>query len=499
MYGVILAAGIGSRLRPLTLGRPKSCVSVAGTPILEQQLEAYDAAGVEDVFVVAGYLADDVVERCRAVAETSDVDVTVVTNDLYANTDNLYSLSLLEDALAGVPFILTNGDVVFDEAVLRALHLEADGSAIACDTSAFSDEAMKITVDADGTVDHIAKDIGPEAAYASSIDAYRFSASFSATLFEEATRLLDAREEYSAWTELAVDTVLAGGDHAVEPVDIAGASWVEIDDEADLLRADRAFSRFDVTDKEVVFIDLDGTLYLDDEAIDGAADLVAGLRDRGVDVFFLSNNSSRWKTDYVETLERAGIPARPEDIVLSTDGVIDDLENRGVEAAFVVGTEAFRDAVRRRGIDPTADEPEVVVVGFDTELTYEKVRRATLAIRDGAPFLLAHPDLVCPTADGFVPDCGSIGALVESATGRGPDAVFGKPNAAMVQPILAERSIDPSQVAVVGDRLETEGRMAEAVGCDSVIVLTGDADRRSVEESDLDPALVVRSVADIAC
>ena len=497
MDGVILAAGIGSRLRPITLGRPKSCVSVAATSIIDRQLEAYAAADVSRVHVVAGYLADQVREQCEWAAGAYGIDVEVTTNEVYANTNNLYSLSLLAPELAGEPFLLSNGDVAFDPDVLHALLDGSSGSAIACDTSTYTEEAMKVTVDDDGHVDHIAKDVGPTEAYAASADVYRFSPTFSARLFEQAARLLDDREEYTAWTEVAIDDVLGSGDHQVEPVDVAGARWVEIDDVDDLLAADWAFADLDVAEKDAVFFDLDGTISLDGEPIDGTPEVVSTLRRRGVDVYFLSNNSSRWKTDYAESLAANGIPAEPDDILLSTDGVIAALEERGVEDVYVVGTEALRGAILDRGIDPTSEEPGAVVVGFDTELTYEKVRRATLAIRDGAPFLLAHPDLVCPTKEGFVPDCGSIGALIEAATGREPAAVFGKPNPEMIERVLEERGLDPDRIAIVGDRLETEVRMAESIGCDSVCVLTGDADRATVEESDLNPTLVVRSVADL--
>jgi len=137
------------------------------------------------------------------------------------------------------------------------------------------------------------------------------------------------------------------------------------------------------------------------------------------------------------------------------------------------------------------------VVGFDTELTYEKTREATLAIRDGAEFLLAHPDLVCPTPEGLVPDCGAIGALIEAATGERPTKTFGKPGTEMVEHVLRERGFDPADVVVVGDRLATEMRMAQRLGCESVCVLTGDATRADVEESPIQPTLVAGDVGDL--
>ena len=497
MKAVVLAAGIGSRLRPITLEKPKCCVTVDSTPILEHQLRAYDEATISEVIVVAGYLADVTRQLCERVADETGLNITVVENEVFANTDNMYSLNQVREAVAGEEFILANGDVVFDPEVVPLL-IESDGSsAIACDTGSFSTEAMKITVD-DGHVTGIRKDVSEADAYANSIDVYRFSPSLSRRLFQRIERRIDVEGEYGGWTEVAIDDLVGSGDHDVKPVDIAGADWVEIDDHADLLAADRQFSQLtDLGSKDAVFFDLDGTLYLGDELIEGASDVVASLRSKDTDVFFLTNNSSTGKPTYVEKLTNLGIPASPEQIVISTDGVVDYLQEESVNEAYVVGTEEMRDTFRRHDIDPEAEESEHVVVGFDTELTYEKVRKATLAIRDGAEFLLAHPDLVCPTPEGMVPDCGSIGALVATATDREPSEVFGKPNPEMITHIMAERGLDPENIAVVGDRLETEIRMAERLGCDSVCVLTGATDRAGAEQSEIQPTMIAESVADL--
>ncbi|MWG34267.1 HAD-IIA family hydrolase [Halomarina oriensis] len=493
-HAVILAAGIGSRLRPITLSLPKGCIPVAGRPILAHQLHAYADAGIEEVTVVAGYLPDRTRACCVSVAEErEDLTVSVVENDRYANTNNLYSLALLADRLAGEPFLLSNGDVVFDPVVVERL-LASDGeSAIACDETTYDEEAMKVTTDESGHVDHIAKDVARSDAHATSIDLYRFSEAFSARLFARADRVLDGA--YDAWTEVAIDDLL--GEFPVEPASIGGADWVEVDDGDDLQVADRTFGDVALDDYEVVFFDLDGTIYLDDTLVEGAATVVETLRRRGIDVRFLSNNSSAWKDDYAEKLTTLGIDARPEDVVLSTDGVIAYLERRDATETYVVGTDAMRGALADHGIGVDSTDPDYVVVGFDTDLTYEKVRRATLAVRDGAEFLLAHGDTVCPTAEGFIPDCGAIGALVETAADEPPTRVFGKPDPTMVDPVLSDGGYALEDVLVVGDRLETEIRLADRLGCHSVCVLTGDATRTDVATSEVQPSLVVETVGDL--
>ncbi len=500
---MILAAGIGSRLRPLTLQKPKSCIEVDGTPILAHQLRAYADAGVTDVTVVAGYLADDVRALCEEIAgERPALDVTVRESEVFANTDNMYSLSLAREAVAGEPFVLTNGDVVFEPGLLADLLDAETDSAVATDTATYSEEAMKVTLDDDGRVIHIDKGISEDEAYGVSTDAYRFSAEFSAMLFEEITRTIEREGNYGDWTEAAIDRLVGSQNHDVETADVSGRRWVEIDDFEDLQAADRRFASLSsLGEKEAVFFDLDGTVYLDDDLVTGADEVVAALRERDTSVYFLTNNSSKWKDDYAKRLSNLGIPTDPEDVLLSTDGVLQHLERTDPESVFVLGTEAMADALADRGVevvdefDSGANAPDAVVVGFDTELTYEKARQATLAIREGATFLLAHPDTVCPTAEGFVPDCGAIGAMMETATDRTPDRIFGKPNAEMVAPVLDAEGYAPEDVAVVGDRLETDVRLAENVGCESVCVLSGDATREAVETSERSPTLVAPTIA----
>ncbi|MFD1640425.1 HAD-IIA family hydrolase [Halohasta litorea] len=498
MNAVILAAGTGSRLRPLTIDQPKACVTVDSIPIGEHQLRAYDAAGFETVYVVTGYMADRIEALCDRLSSELSVDIEVLHNEAFANTDNMYSLYCARKQVAGEPFVLSNGDVVFEPEVIERLAAIDDHSGIAVDAEQYDPEAMKITVDEGGAVDGISKDFSPEEAAATSIDCYRFSAVTSAKLFDRIVRRIEIDEEYTAWTELALDELLQTGSHDVQPVDIEGAEWVEIDEQADLLAADRTFSSLgDLRSKDAVFFDLDGTIYLDETPIDGAVDVVDQLRAAGVDVYFLSNNSSRWKPTYADRLASLGIDADPDEIILSTDGVIDYLRTNGIEASYVVGTEAMRGAISEAGIEPAATDPETVVVGFDRELTYEKVAAATLAIREGAEFLVAHGDRVCPTEAGLVPDCGSIAALVETATGREPSHVFGKPSVGMVDHVLEREGYDPSEVVIVGDRLSTDIELAERLGCGSVSVLSGETTRRDIETADQQPSLVVDSVGEL--
>jgi len=498
MNAVILAAGTGSRLRPLTVDQPKACLTVDGTPIAEHQIRAYDDAGVETVFVVTGYMPEQIQSLCDRLTEELAIEIQTVHNPAFANTDNMYSLYCAQQAVGGEPFLLSNGDVVFDPEIVQQVTTADTDSAIAVDTGTYDPEAMKITVNEDGQIDGISKEIPEAEAAGTSIDLYRFSAETSAKLFDRIVRRIEIDDEYTSWTELALDELLSTGNHDIQPVDIAGAPWVEIDDRTDLLAADHTFSSLgELHRKEAVFFDLDGTIYLDETPVEGAVELVSQLRTAGVDVYFLSNNSSRWKHTYADRLSSAGIDAAPDDIILSTDGVIDYLQANSIESTYVLGTEAMRRAVSEAGIEPAAGDPETVVVGFDSELTYEKAAEATLAVRDGAEFVVAHGDLVCPTESGLIPDCGSIAAMIETASGRSPTHVFGKPNVDMVEHVIDREGYDPTEVVIVGDRLSTDIELAERLGCGSVSVLSGETTRRDIESADQSPSLVVESVDEL--
>jgi len=237
---LILAAGVGSRLAPLTDTRPKCLVHVGGTPILIRQLQALKDHGVADVTLVAGYRAGMVTE-CVA---GRFPDVSVLVNPDYASTNNLYSAYLARRAMGGEPFLLLNGDVCFDASILQTLLACGHENAIACEAGAYRDESMKITaIQTHGPngplrVTHIAKDIPPSDALGVSIDVYKLSGAAGASFFAQCADAVERRGIRSLWSETALDGVFA--DHCFAPCPVDGR-WVEIDDLFDLARAQRLF------------------------------------------------------------------------------------------------------------------------------------------------------------------------------------------------------------------------------------------------------------------
>jgi HAD superfamily hydrolase (TIGR01450 family) len=250
-------------------------------------------------------------------------------------------------------------------------------------------------------------------------------------------------------------------------------------------------------DKKIIFLDMDGTIYLGDRLIPGTASFLSALKTEGKRFYFLSNNSSRSKHDYVRKLKNLGIPSSVEDILLSTDGVIDFLLNRHIKRTFVVGTQSMSDMFLKAGFDIKSPNPQYIVLGFDTELNYEKIRTAALLLQKGVPLLATHKDLVCPTEEGPIPDVGAMLALFETATGKKPAKIFGKPNREMLAHVIKKHKADPGDLAIVGDRIYTDREMALHIGCDFILVLSGESGKKEAARLNPQPALTVDTLGQL--
>ena len=248
---------------------------------------------------------------------------------------------------------------------------------------------------------------------------------------------------------------------------------------------------------EVVFLDLDGTMYLGEGVIEGALDFLERLDQKGIRRFFLSNNSSKSVGQYLEKLRVLGIKAQEGEVLLSTHDLLSWLSTEGVNKAYLVGTEGMRGMLEAAGISTDSTDPEYVILGYDTEVTYEKLATASVHLHRGVPMVASHPDLVCPSPDGGLPDTGAYMALFETTTGVKPVHVCGKPNRGMIMHKIEELGGAPSSCAMVGDRLYTDMEMAERAGVHGILVLSGEATRSDLDESGVSPSLVVDSVSSL--
>ncbi len=252
-----------------------------------------------------------------------------------------------------------------------------------------------------------------------------------------------------------------------------------------------------------VALDMDGTIYKGGLLFESTVPFLALLKELGLGYTFLTNNPSQSLEDYLKRLERLGVPVAQDQLYTSLQATTLFLKENWPEVGklFVLGTPSMCEEVASAGFtlmpdDPGA-EPDAVLVGFDTTLTYPRLCRAAWWISKGKPWVATNPDRVCPTnLPTVLVDCGSLCAALERATGRAPTAVLGKPDPAMLRGILLRHSLRPDELAMVGDRLYTDMEMARRAGALGVLVLTGEASRQDATEAVPPPDLVAPTLAD---
>jgi len=247
-----------------------------------------------------------------------------------------------------------------------------------------------------------------------------------------------------------------------------------------------------------VALDMDGTIYKGNKLFRCTNPFLAILRKLGIGYTFITNNSSKSAQDYLRNLRKLGIKAGPDQLYTSTQATIEYLHRHHphIRRLFVLGTKSMRGEVAAAGFslarDNAADEPDAVLVGFDTQLIYSRLCRAAYWVKRGKPFIATHPDRVCPTdRPTLLVDCGSICAAIEKATGRAPTVTLGKPAPCMIRGILHRHGLRPENLAMVGDRLYTDMEMAHRAGALGVLVLTGETSAAEAARHRPKPDLIV--------
>lgn len=250
---------------------------------------------------------------------------------------------------------------------------------------------------------------------------------------------------------------------------------------------------------DAVLLDLDGVLYRGDGVVPVAPETAADLRARGRSVVFLTNNSARTPEQVAAKLTGLGIAARPREVVTSAEATAELLAREANGAtAFVIGRDGIREALRSAGIgvvDDVADGARYVVVGWDGEVTYEALRRATVLVRGGARLVATNADASYPAPGGELwPGAGAILAAVETASGSRA-TVVGKPHRPLFETAL-ERA-GSRNALMVGDRIETDVAGAAAAGIDAALVLSGAAAAGDLLDHDPLPVAVLRDVGEL--
>jgi 4-nitrophenyl phosphatase len=246
-------------------------------------------------------------------------------------------------------------------------------------------------------------------------------------------------------------------------------------------------------------IDLDGVVYTGEEVIPGAPEFFRLLRRRAVPFLLITNNSSRRAEQFAARLAGMGIEVEPAEILTSAQATAEHLAGVAPpgSTAFVIGEEGLRSCLEARGfrlIDEAS--ADFVVVGLDRSFDYRKLTTAVRAVAGGARFVGSNPDVTLPMEDGLVPGAGSFQAAISAATGVEP-LIVGKPELPMLR--LGSRLLgcQPSQVAVVGDRLDTDIAGGLRAGMTTILVLSGIVDAATAEASPIEPDYVLRDLAEL--
>lgn len=254
-------------------------------------------------------------------------------------------------------------------------------------------------------------------------------------------------------------------------------------------------------DIDLFMLDLDGTIYLSEDMFSDSPAFIETLRERRKKFVYLTNNSSKSYTRYIEKISNMGLFINKE--VMLTSGLATGMlleEKYPGQKVYVMGTASLVSELREFNIEVVTeycDDIDVALAGFDMELTYSKLEDMCKLLDAGKPFYGTNPDLVCPLkGKKYIPDCGSMCKMLENATGRKPEYI-GKPSAHLVEIVSKNFGVPRERIAMVGDRLYTDIALGKNAGIKSILVLSGEATAEDAEKSPFTPDLIVNGVGDL--
>lgn len=257
----------------------------------------------------------------------------------------------------------------------------------------------------------------------------------------------------------------------------------------------------DIKNIKCFLLDMDGTFYLGNELIEGSMDFLDTLKNQDKDFIFLTNNSSKNKYAYQNKLASLGCEVNEEKVFTSGEATTIYLKNIKPNAKiFLLGTQLLEEEFEKAGfsiINGKVDQPDYVVLGFDTTLTYKKLWEACDYIRDGVTYIATHPDYNCPLEGGkFMPDAGAMIDFIAASTGKRPHIV-GKPNKGIIEAICDKYNFKKEEIAMVGDRLYTDIKTGMNANITSVLVLSGETSMEDYEASDVNADYIYPSLKEL--
>ena len=255
----------------------------------------------------------------------------------------------------------------------------------------------------------------------------------------------------------------------------------------------------ELKNKKLFLLDMDGTIYLDNDLFDGTIEFLEYVKSIGGRYIFMTNNSSKSVDKYIEKLASLGIKSAAEDFLTSTNATCLYLQKKDYNKIYAFGTESFKEQLKEAGLnitDKLEDDIDCLCMGFDTELTFQKLEDACILLNKGVDYVATNPDWVCPTWYGFVPDCGSVSEMLFNATKRRP-LFIGKPQPEMALLAIEKTGFKKEETVVFGDRLYTDIACGVNAGISSVFVLSGEGTLEDLEKSDVKPEFVRNNIKEI--
>ena len=233
--------------------------------------------------------------------------------------------------------------------------------------------------------------------------------------------------------------------------------------------------------KKLYLLDMDGTIYNENEIFDGTLEFLEEIRQRGAQYIFITNNSSKSVKDYVKKVNDMGIFADEENFYTSSQATAAYIkENYPGQIVYCMGTQSLVEELRSAGIEVVTeadDRASIVLIGFDTENTSEKIRNTCIMLGKEVAYLATNPDLVCPVSFGYIPDCGSMSIMLNC--------------------VLKKLGVDKEDVVIVGDRLYTDIKTGINAKIDTICVLSGEAEMKDILEGEIKPDYIFDSVKEI--
>lgn len=260
--------------------------------------------------------------------------------------------------------------------------------------------------------------------------------------------------------------------------------------------------RKELKEKRLFLFDMDGTIYLEDNLFDGCLELLDYIRQIGGRSVFVTNNSSKNVSGYVEKLRRLGITATADDFMTSTQATGLYLQKTHTDGKiYILGTGALYDTLNLEYHLPVTQKMEsgitCLTMGFDTELTFQKLEDACRLLQNSdLRYIATNPDFVCPVSFGYVPDCGSVAQMLYNATKRKPK-VIGKPEATMALLALEKYGFPKEEALMIGDRIYTDIACGVHAGVCSLLVLSGESTMQTLEESEIKPDIVLPDIREL--